>query len=107
MITKQQLDKLAADQPTPKVEPHYRIDGPLEVAVHVSVEEGRIDQLAKGRHVMDTARRGLENNVGLKTQAGFPSARFQEAARIREKAVQLKSDRQKAASRGTSQGEEM
>lgn len=76
MITKAELERLRAAQPTMNRELHYTIGGAVEQMVHSSVEAERIGQLTRGDRQMQKALEELRWAQAFKTREGLAKAQF-------------------------------
>ncbi|MCG8604366.1 hypothetical protein MJD09_05120 [bacterium] len=83
MITKQQMLALERQRPTQNAERHYTIDGPVEAAVHSSVEAERIGQLNAGHRKLAEAETKLTHSIAFASREGQAKAGFQQAATAR------------------------
>lgn len=78
MITKNQLDLL--EKPLQKNEElTFTIGGPVETAVHSSLENERIGKLHKGHRAMHEAVHKFRQNMAFKSREGLAKSQFQNA----------------------------
>ena len=76
MVTKYELKRL--EQPSRQnKELHYTIGGPVEMAVHSTLESERIGKLNTGHRTMNTAVENFRHNMALKSREGLARSQFQ------------------------------
>ena len=75
MITKDQLKKLD-EFPEPEREVRYTIGGPIEAAVHSSLENERHGQRVQGHRIMKQAVSDFRNNMAFQSRNGLARGQF-------------------------------
>ena len=83
MVTKEQLQRLERQRPAQNAERHYTIGGPVEAAVHSSVEAERIGQLNAGHRKLAEAEARLTHSIAFASREGQAKAGFQQTATAR------------------------
>ena len=87
VTTKEELDKLRSERPTPNVTLDYTIGGAIEQNVHSCVDAERIGKLNRGDRTMAKASDKVQQ-AAKQNRDGYDRAQFNKDARPRPQAAQ-------------------
>ncbi len=76
-ITKEGIEALRKERPTPNADVKHTINGPVQTAVHSTVEADRIGRLNQLDRTMQKASDDLENNMAFKAKEGYLKSQFE------------------------------
>lgn len=94
-VTREGVKRMESERPARNAELHYRIGGPVEAAVHSSVEADRHAAVLKGNRVLQGASERVQTDYVFAANTGRASAEFNSA---RDKARNEYIRRQRLAS---------
>ena len=80
MVTKDGLDQMRNQRPTPGADLTYTPGGNTEERVHMTTEARRIGEINKGDRLLSTAVQSFRDNMTFKTQEGRAKGQFQHVA---------------------------
>ncbi len=76
-ITKDGIEAIRKERPTPNLETHHTIDGPIQTVVHSTVQADHIARVNQLDRTMQQASESLAQNYSFKSLEGLAKAQFE------------------------------